>query len=76
MITLVAGLIVAVIAGGGLALFLVRALEIEELMMNRSFMPMCWVIAAAMEAMFALIIDVILFRKVRKLKVTDIANAA
>ena len=76
VITLVAGLIVAVIAGGGLALFLVRALEIEELMMNRSFMPMCWVIAAAMEAMFALIIDVILFRKVRKLKVTDIANAA
>ena len=40
--------------------------------MYLAFQPMSWVLAIILEAVFAFCIDFYVFRKVRKLKVTDI----
>ncbi len=76
VISTVTGLILAVILGSLISRNLVMLVEQPETMLNRSFMPKCWVFAILMESAFAFMIDAIAFRKVKKLKVTDIAEAS
>ena len=72
IITAVAGFVIAVIVGGLLSRMMVTIIEQPDTMMDRRFQPISWVIAVLLEAVFAFCIDFYVFRKVRKLKVTDI----
>jgi len=72
--TTLLGFAIAIGLGGLIAYFLVRLIEQPDAMLNRSFMPMCWIAAILLEGLFATCINAFVFRKVRKIKVTDINN--
>ncbi len=72
--TTLLGFVIAVGLGGTISLFLVRLIEQPDAMLDRRFMPLCWVAAILMEGLFAACINAFVFRKVRNIKVTDINN--
>ena len=70
--TAILGFIFAVILGGLISRMLVGMIEQPDTMLDRAFQPGSWVTAIILEAIFASTINFFVFRKVRKLKVTDI----
>ena len=72
--TTLLGFVIAVGLGGTISLFLVRLIEQPDAMLDRRFMPLCWVAAILLEGLFAACINAFVFRKVRNIKVTDINN--
>ena len=53
-------------------IFVSRRRKEMIIMLDRRFQPVSWLIAIALETVFAFCIDFFVFRKARKLKVTDI----
>jgi putative ABC transport system permease protein len=72
--TTVSGLVLGIVGGYALTAFLVRIVESGDSMFVRSFNPKAWLFAAVVESVFALIINAISYRRVKKLKLTDIAK--
>jgi ABC-type antimicrobial peptide transport system permease subunit len=72
--TTVFGLLLGVAGGYGMTDFLVRVVESGDSMFVRSFNPKAWLFAAAAESLFALIINAISYRRLKKLKLTDITR--
>ena len=72
VITAAAGFVIAVILCGLISRMMVGVLETSITMLDRRFQPVSWLIAIALETVFAFCIDFFVFRKARKLKVTDI----
>ena len=74
LMTTLLGFVIAVGLGSAIAYYLVRLIEQPDVMLDRSFMFFSWISAILLEAVFAACIDAWVFRKVRKIKVTDINN--
>ena len=74
LITTLGGLILGLVLGLSMTGFLVRIVESNDSMFVRSINMYAWVFALVMETIFALIINVISYRSLKKLKLTDIMN--
>ena len=72
--TAILGFIIAVLLGAFISRLVVGMIEQPDTMLDRAFQPDSWVIAVLLEAVFASVIDFLVFRKVKKLKVTDVNN--
>lgn len=72
--TTVSGLLLGIAAGCALTEPLVRIVEGQDSMFVRSFNLRAWLFAAVAETVFALIINAISFRRLKKLKLTDITK--
>ena len=72
LLTTIIGFVLAIGLGSVAAYGFERVIELNEIMYDRSFQPMAWVMAVLLEGSFAFCINTYAFRKVRKLKVTDI----
>lgn len=73
VVTTIAGLVLGVVAGSILTPFVIRTMEQPDLQFIRSFHPVAWVAAVALEALFAAIINGLVFRKVKDLNFRDVA---
>ena len=67
------GLALGVILGAILAPPVIGLLEQPDLEFVKSFHPIAWIIAVALEAVFAILINSVIFNKVKKLNLRDIA---
>ena len=73
VLTTVIGLAVGVIIGSLLTPFAVRILEPADLQFDRSYQPLAWVFAAALEGTFALLIYSVIFNRIKRFDLRDIA---
>ena len=67
------GLALGVILGAILTPPVIGLLEQPDLEFVKSFQPIAWIIAVALEALFAILINSVIFNKVKKLNLRDIA---
>lgn len=68
------GLLLGIAGGCAMTEYLVRIVEGEDCMFMRSVNPRAWLFAVVVETAFALIINAISFRRLKKLKLTDITK--
>ena len=73
IVTTVAGVALGVLGGAVLAPFIIKAMEQPDLQFIRNFHPAAWIIAVAIEAIFATVINSLVFRKVKDLDFRDVA---
>ena len=73
VVTTAAGVILGVICGAAFTPFIIRMIEQPDLQFIRSFHPVAWVAAVAMEVLFSTIINSMVFRKVKDLNFRDVA---
>lgn len=73
IITTLIGLAVGVLLGSLFSSMAIRMIEPIDMQFDRSYQWQAWLIAAALEGVFALIIYTTTFRKVKKLNLRDIA---
>ena len=73
VLTTVTGLAVGVIIGSLLTPFAVRILEPADLQFDRSYQPLAWVFAAALEGTFAILIYSVIFNRIKRFDLRDIA---
>lgn len=73
ILTTAIGVSLGVVIGAIAAPIVTRMLEQPELQFVRTFNPKAWIIAVILEASFALIINLLVFNKVKKLNLRDIA---
>ena len=66
------GLAAGVITGCLMTDFLVRIVENEDTMFIRDLNPKAWLFAVILETVFALVINLYAFRRIKKLQITDI----
>ena len=71
--TTAVGILLGVIAGCGIGYYIVRSVELSYTMFDRSIYFPAWIFAAGITALFAVVINAIALRKVKQLKLTDIA---
>ena len=69
--TTVVGILVGIALGAGLGYAIVRALEQPFVQFDRSVGVISWLFAAGITAVFAVVINAIVLRKIRNLKLTD-----
>lgn len=72
LVTTFVGLAAGVITGCLMTDFLVRIVENEDTMFIRDVNPKAWLFAVILETVFALVINLYAFRKIKKLQITDI----
>ena len=72
LVTTGLGLALGVIAGCLMTDPLVHVVEVEEAMFVRQLDPGAWICAVTLEAIFAVTINLFVFRNLKKLKLTDI----
>ncbi|MBR6228886.1 MAG: hypothetical protein IKQ97_04045 [Eubacterium sp.] len=72
--TTVLGLILGVLGGWGMTNLVVRTVETDYAMYVRSFNWVAWLIAVGLETLFAVLIYLYAFRKIRNLNLTDITR--
>jgi putative ABC transport system permease protein len=72
--TILIGLLFGVLGGYLMTDFLVKSVEHETVMFIREFDTRAWIFAVVLELIFALIINLISYRNLRKLKLTDITK--
>ncbi|MBQ6623624.1 MAG: FtsX-like permease family protein [Mogibacterium sp.] len=68
-----AGLVLGVVLGAILTPPVIGLLQQPDLEFVKSFHPIAWIIAVALEAIFAILINSVIFNKVKKLNLRDIA---
>ena len=68
-----AGLVLGVLLGAILTPPVIGLLQQPDLEFVKSFHPIAWIIAVALEAVFAILINSVIFNKVKKLNLRDIA---
>ncbi len=73
VVTTVLGILLGIGLGAGLGYAIVCALEPPFIQFDRSISVVAWVLAAAMTVFFTVIINAIVLRKVKHLKLTDAA---
>ena len=73
VITTVIGILLGLVAGTGIAWYIQRLLEKPQMGFIHSLCPEAWIPAAVITAIFALVINVVAMRKIKDLRLTDIA---
>ena len=73
IVTTVVGIVLGIALGAVLGYSIVRALEQPNLQLDRSVSLIAWLIGAAITVVFAVVVNVIVLRKVKDLKLTDVA---
>ena len=73
VVTTAAGVILGVLGGAIAAPLIIRAIEQPDLQFVRTFHPVAWLIAVALEVLFAVVINSLVFRKVKDLNFRDVA---
>ena len=73
VITTVLGIALGLAVGSGIAYVIIRSLEQSFIQYDRGINFIAWIIAAAMTVLFTVIVNVICLRKVKRLKLTDVA---
>ena len=73
IVTTAAGLILGVLVGAIATPFVIKAMEQPDLQFIRSFHVIAWVAAVAIETLFSLVINSLVFRKVKDLNFRDVA---
>lgn len=73
VVTTAAGVIVGVLAGAVLAPLIIKTLEQPDLQFVRTFHPVAWIAAVVLEVLFSVIINSLVFRKVKDLNFRDVA---
>ena len=73
ILTTAAGLILGVAVGAILTPLLIKGLQQPDLEFIKSFQPVAWGTAVGLEALFSLIINTLVYRKVKDLNLKDIA---
>ena len=74
IVTTLCGLILSVFAGWAMTDMVVRIIEMEELMLVRSFDLNAWIIAVSIETVFAAVIYMFAFRQLRQLDITELTR--
>lgn len=74
VLTSLVGLAAGVIVGSLLTPFAVHILEPADLQFDRSYHAIAWIIAAGIEGLFALIIYGIVFKRIKRFNLKDIAQ--
>ena len=73
VITTVLGIVLGLLAGSAISYRIVRALEQAFVRMERGICFSGWLYAAAMTVFFTVVVNVVALRKVKRLKLTDVA---
>ena len=73
VVTTIAGILLGIGLGAGIGYQIVRSLEQSFVQFDRSVSIPAWLIGALMTAAFAVIVNVIALKKVKKLKLTDLS---
>lgn len=73
IVTTAIGIALGVLAGAAADPFIIRAMEQPDLQFIRSFHPLAWVAAVVLEVLFSVIINSLVFRKVKDLNFRDIS---
>ena len=73
IVTTAIGVVLGVALGAVLAPVLIRLLEQPDLQFIRSFHPVAWIIAVVLEVAFSVIINGLVFRKIKDLNLRDVA---
>lgn len=73
IVTTAIGVVLGVLAGAAADPFIIRAMEQPDLQFIRSFHPLAWVAAVVLEVLFSVIINSLVFRKVKDLNFRDIS---
>ena len=73
VLTTLTGIVLGIALGTGIAYRIVRSMEQAFIRFDRSVSFTAWLFGALITALFAIIINVIVLRKVKNLKLTDIA---
>lgn len=70
--TTIGGIVIALIVGALFAPVIIRVLEQPDGMFVRDYNPIAWLIAAGLESLFAIGINLVVFQKVRSLNFRDV----
>ena len=73
ILTTIIGIVLSVALGAIAVPIVIRMMEQPDLQFVRTFNPRAWIIAAAIEATFATVVNSLVFNKVKKLNLKDIA---
>ncbi len=73
VVTTVLGILLGILLGSAIGYRIVRALEQPFVQFDRSVSVVAWLIGAAITILFTAVINVIVLRKVKDLKLTDVA---
>ena len=73
IITTATGLVLGVLVGAVLTPFAIKYLQQPDLEFVKSFQPIAWAAAVGLEALFSIIINTMVYRKVKDLNLRDIA---
>ena len=73
IVTTAIGVVLGVILGGILAPYVIRIVEQPDLQFVRTFHPAAWIAAVVLEVLFSVIINSLVFRKVKDLNLRDVA---
>ena len=73
ILTTVAGLVLGVVVGAVFTPFAIKCMQQPDLEFVKTFQPLAWIAAVALEALFSLIINTLVYRKVKDLNLRDIA---
>jgi len=73
ILTTAAGLIIGVVVGAILTPLIIKGMQQPDLEFVKSFQPVAWGSAVGLEALFSIIINTLVYRKVKDLNLKDIA---
>ena len=73
VLTTITGIVLGIALGAGIAYRIVRSMEQAFIRFDRSVSLTAWLFGALITALFAIIINMIVLRKVKNLKLTDLA---
>ena len=74
IITTAAGIVLGLAVGAIITPILIKTMQQPDLEFVKSFRPFAWISAAGIEAAFAILINYVVFRKVKDLNLRDIAG--
>ena len=72
--TTLVGIVLGVLVGAVITPMLIQSMQQPDLEFVKSFQPVAWIAAAGIEAVFAILINYVVFRKVKDLNLRDIAG--
>ncbi len=72
VVTTLLGILFGIAMGAGVAYNITRSMESVFIQYDRSVSPVAWLYGAVITTVFALIINAVVLRKVRDLRLTDV----
>jgi putative ABC transport system permease protein len=73
ILTTVAGLVLGVVVGAVFTPFAIKCMQQPDLEFVKTFQPVAWMAAVVLEALFSIVINTLVYRKVKDLNLRDIA---